>query len=482
MKKYLALGLFALPSVAFAQSSQGDVAITIYSDQALVVDKRVLSLSSGEIKHEFRDVSAQIRPETVSLTGDGIDIAEQNFDFDLLSPAKLMEKSEGQMITLIRQNSATGKETSEQAKVLAVNGGVVMQVGGKIEVLRDDGQPVRVIFDKIPPNLRSRPTLSVTFDSAKAGTRPLTLSYLTSGLSWKSDYVGLFNEQAETIDLQGWVTLSNTTGTPFPNATLTLAAGAGSEFNQRRGRRGSYSDNAGTESSGNDMTLGDLHLYQIQGGTNVATNQQKQISFLDTSGIAAKRAYSFTNPWLSYADFPRSAESLILLNTGKQAGLGRALPAGTMRIYMRDKAGKSHFIGESQIGHTTAGSDLAISTGQAFDVKVRPILESREAITEDVWKETAKYRIASDAQEQTVTVSQKREFTRTKMRYIFTNARNVPVTVKFKQDGLQAYSRASRIPEESIKGETDGFDARVWQVTVPANGKTELTATFITDF
>ena len=146
-----------------SQSAQGDVAVTIYNNNlALVQDTRQLDIPAGRSRQEFPDVSAQIRPETVTLTGDGVGIVEQNFDFDLLSPQALMQKAVGETITLVRTNPATGAETRERARVLAANGGVVLQIGERIEVLRDDGLPVRVIFDRVPENLRARPTLSVT--------------------------------------------------------------------------------------------------------------------------------------------------------------------------------------------------------------------------------------------------------------------------------------------------------------------------------
>jgi hypothetical protein len=107
----------------------------------------------------FADVSATIRPETVGLSAPDVTVVEQNFDYDLLSPTSLMEKAVGETITLVRTNPGTGAETRDRAKVLAVNGGVVLEVGGKIEVLRDDGLPVRAIFDKVPDSLRARPTL-----------------------------------------------------------------------------------------------------------------------------------------------------------------------------------------------------------------------------------------------------------------------------------------------------------------------------------
>src|SRR5690349_4778238 len=129
-----------LPSPS--KTAQGDVSVTIYNnDRALVEDRRTLDLPNGRTRQEFRDVSARIEPETVTLSGRGIGVVEQNFDFDLLSPQALMQKAVGQTVTLVRVNPATGAEVRERALVLAANGGVVMQIGNRIEVLRDDGLP-----------------------------------------------------------------------------------------------------------------------------------------------------------------------------------------------------------------------------------------------------------------------------------------------------------------------------------------------------
>jgi hypothetical protein len=191
-----------------ALAADRTLSVTIYADDlALVQDRRDIEVKGGRQRIEFQDVSAQIRPETASLTAGDISIVEQNFDFDLLTPAKLMEKAVGHEVTIVRVNPATGAETREEALVLATNGGVVLKIGQRIEVLRDDGLPVRVIFDKVPENLRARPTLSVTVIGGHAGTRPATLSYLTPGLGWRADYVALYNEADSKIDVQGWVTL-----------------------------------------------------------------------------------------------------------------------------------------------------------------------------------------------------------------------------------------------------------------------------------
>lgn len=490
----LAIGGIAMTwsAAAMAQTAQGDLAITIYNNNlALVQDVRQVSLPAGRSRQEFPDVSAQIRPETVTLSGEGFGIVEQNFDYDLLSPAALMEKAVGQTVTLLRTNPATGAETRERATVLAVNGGVVLRIGERIEVLRDDGLPVRVIFDTIPPNLRARPTLSVSVDAQRAGTRPLGLSYLTPGLGWKSDYVALFDEKAGKLDVQGWITLTNNTGTTFTNARALLVAGSVGRIQQSRDDRGVRSPRprgnvAGTE-SGSMERLGDLHVYPIEGRTTIANAQTKQVSFLDASGVPARKGYEFRNGWMTSSDEAQSASSVLKFSNARAAGIGEALPAGTIRVYMRDTRGSAQFIGESDIPHTPGGSQLAIRTGDAFDVKVQPVVENRETITADVWRNYASWQVtyrdgkASESYaEGGYTVP--RTFYRTRMRYIVTNARPEPVTVDVIQGGLGQWWwwRGLRIGDESIPGVQDRFDERRWEVPVLANGKVELTATFIT--
>lgn len=434
-------------------SAQGDVAVTIYQNgQSLVQDSRQMNLPSGRSKQEFPDVSAQIRAETVTLTGPGIGIVEQNFDYDLLTPAKLMEKAVGQTVTLLRTNVATGVETRVRAKVLAANGGVVLQIGDSIEVLRDDGLPVRVIFDRVPPNLRARPTLSVTVES-KGGLTPTTLTYLTPGLGWTSDYVTLFDDAKQTIDVQGWVTLTNNTGTDYTSADVLLVAGNPNQGGNRRMYQTPYSpstgtiDEAGTESN-NRERLGDYYLYPLGERTTIANAQQKQVSFLDVKSAPARNTYEFNNGWLATNE-AASASSVLKFSTSRSGGLGDQLPAGTMRVYMRDKRGDPQFIGESRIEATPMGSAMSIRTGEAFDVKIKTVVEERTRISSNRWK--------------------------TRMRYEITNARGNAVTVDLGQNGLWG---DVRISEQSQEGKRVSADRIEWSVPVPANGKATVTATF----
>lgn len=454
MRASLLLLATVLAAPAGAQPGAANLAVTIYNDDlALVQDTRQLDLPAGRSRQEFPGVSGRISPETVTLSGAGVGIVEQNFDFDLLSPSKLMEKAVGQEVTLLRTNPATGVETRERAKVLAVNGGVVIQIGSRIEVLRDDGLPVRVVFDQVPPNLRARPTLSITVDSARPGPRPVTLSYLTKGMGWKADYVALFDDQAGRIDVEGWVTLTNTTGTTFDAADTVLVAGDVGEGNggYRPSRRTGLV-RGGTETPGRE-SVGDFYLYPLKERTTIANQQTKQVSFLDVHGATARRGYVYRLGWMQTREEPESADSVLQFSSSRDQGLGDALPAGTVRVYQKDSRGKAQFVGENQIGHTPMGSDIAISTGQAFDVKVKPVVEKREKIGEFHW--------------------------RTTMRYELSNARPAAVTVDLIQGGLWG---ENKVKEESQASSRRSADEVVWRVPVPANGKATVTATFDTRY
>jgi len=461
------LGSALVSVVAAAQdpaagNAQGELAVTIYNGgQALVQDIRQIPIPAGRSRQEVPDVSAQIRPQTVSFGAAGTAIVEQNFDYDLLSPDALRQKAVGETVTLLRINPATGAETRERAKVLAVNGGVVLQIGPRIEILRDDGLPVRVIFDKIPTNLRAKPTLSITVESKSAGVRPATLSYLTGGLGWSADYVSLYDEKAGTIDVQGWVTLSNSTVTTFDNARTLLVAGtpsarglSGYGSSYRPQQQGELRK-AGTETAPREQ-LGDYYLYPLPERTTIANAQTKQVSFLDVAKVPAQKIYEFTLGGFDNMTDPKSAASVIKFSSSAQGGLGDALPAGTVRFYQRDLRGDPQFIGESQIGHTPMGSELGLKTGDAFDVKVKATVVSRERISDRVW--------------------------RTSMSYLLTNARPQPVTLDFMQRGLDWYWDETRVLKESRKSERLDSDGVKWRTEVPANGEVTITATFETRY
>jgi hypothetical protein len=454
-KHALALTLASLCAVSAANAADQDLSVTIYADDlALVQDHRTIDLTGGRQRIEFQNVSAKIRPETVSLAARDLSIVEQNFDYDLLTPAKLMEKAVGRDVTVVRTNPGSGGETREQATVLATNAGVVLKIGDHIEVLRDDGLPARVIFDKVPDNLRAHPTLSVTVIGARSGPDPVTLSYLTPGLGWRADYVALFDEASSKIDVQGWVTLTNTSGTTYDDARTLLVAGSpsqsGGAINTRWTPRPMHPTlaQAGTE-SGTRERLGDYYLYPLAERTTIANLQTKQVNFLDVHGVPAEHGYEFVNAWMATSNTPLSAKAVYRFSSSAHAGLGDQLPAGILRFYMRDKRGDPQFIGESRIDHTPMGSTLSLATGDAFDVKVQPTVDKRTRLGFSHWQ--------------------------TDMRYVVTNAMPKPVTVAVLQAGLWG---DTVIKAESQKSTRRSADEAEFSVMVPANGTTTVTATF----
>ncbi|HAL07977.1 MAG TPA: DUF4139 domain-containing protein [Brevundimonas sp.] len=456
--------LLAAPAVA-QQVEEGPggpdrVSLTVYNQNiALVEDVRNLNVPAGRSRQEFPGVSASIRPETVGLSGRGLSVVEQNFDYDLLTPGKLMESAVGNEIGIVRTNPGSGAQTTERARVLAANQGVVLQIGNRIEVLRDDGVPTRVIFDQVPQNLRPRPTLSVTLDAEGAGRRETTLSYLTSGLTWKADYVARFDEKAGKLDLTGWVTLTNNSGATFSNAQTRVVAGdvnlIGNQggYNPRQPVRGGVRGN-GTQSGG-EGALADVYVYPLPEAVTVANNQTKQVGLIDAAGVPATKRYLRVINGFSTAEQPIAAEVGVIFANGSGAA-ARALPAGVIRVYVKDEAGEPRFIGESQVDHSPAGSEIVVTTGDAFDVTVQPRLVSSERVSKrlvDYFR------------------------TRYAMEYTVRNARPEPVTVEVRQRGL---GRDTELTDQSIEGEMRDARTVVWRVPVPANGETKLTATITT--
>src|SRR5688572_2403791 len=449
----------ALSGQALAASTEGQrLALTIYNnDLALVQDVRSLDFTAGRTRLEFADVSASIRPETVTLAATGVDIVEQNFDFDLLTPEKMMEKAVGRQVQIVRTNPGNGAEVTETATVLSVNNGVVLRIGERIEVLRADGAPTRVIFDKVPENLRARPTLSINVQSTAAGRRDATLSYLTTGLSWKADYVALFDEQANKLDMQGWVTLTNNSGTTFSDATTQLIAGninivrSDNDWEQQQyieqQRRALGAQRAGND-PGSRRPLADYYVYPLAQRTTVANNQTKQVGFIDAQGVAARKIYEYSADWFATLDEPAHAAVVVRFANSSRGGLGAQLPAGMVRVYVRDTDGKPRFVGENRIGHIPQGSEISVKTGDAFDVTVQPTVVKQDRA--GFWR------------------------SRYSMEYVVRNARSQPVTLDIRQGGLW---REGKVIEESIKSTRPDAYTLQWSVPVAANGETKLTFT-----
>jgi hypothetical protein len=362
-------------------ADQKQVAVTIYNDNlALVKDQRGLQLKPGTSALAFRDVSARMRPETAllrSISAPGkLYVQEQNFDFDLLTPQKLLEKYVGRSVQLVRTNPATGAETTEQAQVLSANGGIVLQVGQRIETGTPNG---RIVFGDVPPNLRDRPTLVMSLVNTGGAQQDVELSYLTGGLAWKADYVVELAPAEDKLDISGWVTLTNTSGATYRNAKLQLVAGDVNQVtpvmqNMAREKVMMAMPAAAPRRDMAEESLFEYHLYTLQRPTTIAENQTKQVALLSASAVPARKElllagadYYYRS---SYGELGQKMKVGVFVefDNKESAHLGQPLPKGIIRVYKKDQAGNAQFVGEDRIDHTPKNETVRLKLGEAFDV------------------------------------------------------------------------------------------------------------------
>jgi hypothetical protein len=360
-------------------SDQQSVAVTIYNENlALIKDTRRIALDPGENRLALREVSGQMRPETAllrSLSSPGsVSLIEQNFDFDLLTPAKLLEKYVGRNVRIIRTHPMTGTETTETATVLAANGGVVLKIGDRIET----GMPGRIVYDGVPANLRDRPTLVTDLQAARGGSQTMELSYLSGGLAWKADYVAELNAADNALDLNGWVTLTNRSGTAYPDAKLQLVAGDVNRVrDEMRMAAKAQRAMAASEAPRADMreeSLFEYHLYTLQRPTSIADNQTKQVALLGATSVPVTKELLLQGSDYYYRSSvggigqKMKVGVFVQFDNKESARLGMPMPKGVVRVYKKDGAGNAQFIGEDRIDHTPKNETVRLKLGEAFDV------------------------------------------------------------------------------------------------------------------
>jgi len=388
------------PELRSTLDDQQGVAVTIYNDDlALVKDRRVVTLpvarADGRVALAFRDVSARIRPQTALLRdvdGGSVTVIEQNFDFDLLTPAKLLEKYVGREVGLVTTHPTTGEQTEERATVLAASNGVVLRIGDRIETGGFDasagGQPVglggRIVYRDIPANLRDRPTLVLTLrlnqgpnQQANTVARTLELSYLTGGLSWQADYVGELGPDETRLDLTGWVTLENRSGTSYRNARLQLVAGNVNQVQEQMPMMrmaDAPRAMAAAPPPMSEESLFEYHLYTLGFPTTIADNQSKQVSLLNAPDVQVDKELLISGNQAGFRQALRGVtqdldvNASLILRNDEASNLGMPLPEGVVRLYKRDSGGNTQFIGEDRIDHTPRNETLRLLLGQSFDV------------------------------------------------------------------------------------------------------------------
>jgi hypothetical protein len=363
-------------------SDQTDLAVTVYnSDIALVRDVRNLRLPGGTFDLQFMDIAATVNPATVhfrSLTEPGaVGVLEQNYEYDLLEPDKLLRKYVGRDVTLVRtrQDGGTTRQEEVRARLLSYNNAPVWQIGNEI-VTGLGADHIR--FPELPGNLHSRPTLIWTLQNTGTASHRVEASYLASKLAWNADYVLTVGRDDKAADLDGWVTLTNGSGTAFNNARLQLVAGDLNRVRQALEKRMEMADAVASRAAAAPMAqeaFSEYHLYTLGRRTTINNSETKQVSMLSGTGVPTSKRYVVNGQTYYYrnAHFPGSplkdvVQVFYQFKNEEKSGLGMPMPAGTIRVYQADSKEGVHFVGEDRIDHTPKDETINIKIGNAFDV------------------------------------------------------------------------------------------------------------------
>lgn len=363
---------------------QKSVAITVYnSNLGLVKDTRTLRLPRGTSQLRFMDVAQQINATSVhikSLTApNALDVVEQSYEYDLLNPQKLLDKYVGKELTLVLRTLENNSEklVPTRATLLSNNGGQVWQIGQQIVINPTNVAEIR--FDSLPQDLIAKPTLVWTLNNTGADTHTVEASYLTQGLNWRSDYVVVVNQNDTKADLNGWVTITNNSGTAYRNAELKLVAG---DVNRVReevtvARMDVMRAQAAPASQPQfqEQAFFEYHLYTLQRPTNVKNNETKQISLLSSANFNIKKELVVNGQPYYFQGYNNPGEPIkekvgvyVGFKNSKENDLGQPLPAGVVRVYKADTTGAQQFVGEDRIDHTPKDESVRIKLGDAFDV------------------------------------------------------------------------------------------------------------------
>jgi hypothetical protein len=408
---FLALTFLAAPSRAVREPAppgqaqtpgtstlddQVDLAVTVYnSDLALVRDTRNVTIAQGTSDLHFMDIAATVNPATVhfrSLTEPArVGVLEQNYEYDLLEPAKLLHKYVGRDVTLVR--TINGREEEVRAHLISDNNGPVWQINGEIVT---GMAATHIRFPELPGNLYSRPTLIWTLDNEGATRHRVEASYLAGHMEWNADYVLTVARDDKTADLDGWVTVKNGSGTSFRNATLQLVAG---ELNrvvdQMKMMRAEtvMVQAAPAAAPMAQESFSDYHLYTLGRRTSINNAETKQVSMLNATGFSVQKRYVVDGQQFYYRNVQHPGSPLkddvqvfYQFKNEEKSGLGMPMPAGTIRVYQADSRGGLQFVGEDSIDHTPKDETLNLEIGHAFDIVCERKQTDFQRVSNNTWE------------------------------------------------------------------------------------------------
>ncbi|MBC7950991.1 MAG: DUF4139 domain-containing protein [Rhodospirillaceae bacterium] len=438
------LAAAGLADTVLSQANRAGLALTITQDDtALVRDRRTASLEKGAQTLVVEGVARQAREATAMLSAPGITVTEQNFDLAGLDADRLLAASLNREVTVIWRD-AGGTEREERAKIVAAGPQPVFQVAGKLVA----GTPVRILYDALPPDMRTVPAFRANLTADAAGKRDLELAYLTGGLSWQADYVAELSPTEDKLALSAWATLSNASGTDYPQAKIQIMAG---DLNRvadqpEPWRKEKMMMAAAGPTAPAREALGGYHLYTLPMPVSLKDGERKQVAFMPPANVAAERALVLDplppHAWRDRLADPPPQNPLAVLRLKNSTG--EPLPAGIVRVFQRAKDGGATFLGEDQLTATPSGGHARLSLGRAFDLTARRTQTDFVRVSAEVTEAAWEVKLANAGE----------------------RPAKVLVRESFGGDWL--------VVDENAKHDKDTAFTAAWSVTVPAKGEAVL--------
>ncbi len=365
--------------VSSTADDQKELFITIYnSNLGLVKDVREITLKPGISELKFMGVAARINPTTVHIKSlvkpESLYVLEQNYEYDLLNPTKLLDKYLDKKVKIVDKNIYTGKEEVLEAVLLSNNKGSIYKINNEIHI----NPAGRIILPRIPDNLIAKPTLVWLLENTLNKPQKVEASYLTAGINWKADYVLVLNKDDTKSDLTGWVTIDNKSGAAYKDVTIQLVAGDVNRVQPprrpQRERGGAMSKAKSARDGFKEKAFFEYHIYTLSRKSTIKQKQTKQINLLEAADVPLKKKLIFYGAEYYYRNQygkPVSNQKVgvyIDIENKKENNLGIPLPKGIIRVYKADHEGRLQFVGEDNINHTPKDEKIEIKMGEAFDV------------------------------------------------------------------------------------------------------------------
>jgi len=421
LKLFLKLSLLLLASsLLFAQTAkQKSISVTVYNNNLGVVkDVREMNIKSGISTIKITDVAQQIDPTSVHINING-NVMEQNYQYDLVSLSKILQKYVDNNIQMINDKGEL------------IEGKLLSSFGNQIVLKKKNGSLLmipsvdkyRISVEKLPGGLITKPTLVWKLDSKTSRTQNVEISYQTTGMNWHAEYVAVLDKNDSKIDLNSWVSIANHSGATYKNANLKLVAGDVHRAAQPRADRMpefSMAARAKTNSQFNQKSFFEYHIYKLQNPTTLSNNETKQISLFEAKDVSVKKIFLYKSGQYNYNRQDKVAV-IIEFENSKKNNMGMPMPKGKVRVYKSD--GESiEFIGEDWIDHTPRNEKLKLKIGDAFDVLAKEKLVKEERISDKVYQRTFSITL-TNRKDKAITVNVER--------YLGTNWEILKTTHKF---------------------------------------------------